>query len=179
MVDPITARRISYWGLFVLIWLVILLIRVLPVDISAGGWPGPNWTILLAFSWVLRRPNFVPVLLIAIVLLIEDMIFMRPPGLASGLGLIGLEFLRGRAQFSRELPFMFEWGMVATTIFGLMVLHRLILSIFVITQPSLALDIIYFVITIATYPLIVMISSRLLGVRQAAPGEVDQFGHPI
>lgn len=179
MVDPVTSRRISYWGLFLLIWLVILLIRILPVDIGAGGWPGPNWTMLLAFAWVLRRQNFVPVFLVALTLILDDLIFMRPPGLWAALSLIGLEFLRGRSQFSRELPFLFEWAMVASVIFAVMLANRVVLAVFVITQPALHLDVFYLVITIATYPLIVMISSQLLGVRQVAPGQVDQMGHPI
>lgn len=179
MIDPVTSRRIAYWGLFLLIWAFVMFVRLLPLDISAGGWPGPNWTILFAFAWVLRRPNFVPVLLVTMVLLLDDMIFLRAPGLWAGLSLIALEFLRGRAQFSRELPFLFEWAMVASVILAVMLANRLILGIFVITQPIFILDGFYFVITILTYPLIVMISSQILGVRQAAPGEVDQLGHLI
>ncbi|MGR3291944.1 MAG: rod shape-determining protein MreD [Paracoccaceae bacterium] len=179
MIDPVTSRRIAYWGLFLMIWTIVLFVRILPLDITAGRWPGPNWTILFAFAWVLRRPNFVPVLLVAIVLLLDDMIYLRAPGLLAGLSLIALEFLRGRAQFSRELPFLFEWAMVASVIFGVMLANRLILGIFVITQPIFILDSFYYVITIMTYPLVVVFSSKVLGVRQAAPGEVDRLGHPI
>lgn len=179
MVDPITTRRVSYWGLFALIWALVMLMRLLPIDLSAGAWPGPNLTMLFAYAWVLRRPNFVPVLMIAALFFVDDMIFMRSPGLWAALSLIGLEFLRSRARFSRDLPFLVEWMMVASIIFAVMLANRLLLAVFVITQPGIGLDIIYLVVTIATYPLIVLLSSKILGVRQAAPGEVDQMGHRI
>jgi len=134
---------------------------------------------LFAFAWVLRRPNFVPVLLVAVPLFLDDMIYMRAPGLWAGLSVIGLEFLRSRAQYFRDLPFLFEWAMVSGVIFSVVVANRLISTIFVITQPSIYLDAGYLAITVAVYPLIVMISSQILGVRQAAPGQVDEMGHKI
>ena len=179
MVDPVARRRIMYWGLFVLIWAFVLFVRILPLDIRAGGWPGPNWTMMFAFAWVLRRPNFVPVLLVAILLFLDDLIFFRPPGLWAALSLVGLEFLRRRSRFSRELPFLFEWAMVTGVITTIMLVNRLILTIFIVPQFGLGLDSVYLLMTIAAYPLIVLISSQILGVRQAAPGEVDQMGHKI
>lgn len=179
MVDPVTTRRITYWCLFLLIWAFVMFVRLLPIDIQAGGWPGPNWLILFAYAWVLRRPNFVPVLLAAILFFLDDMIFMQIPGLLAGLSLIGLEFLRSRARFSRELPFLFEWTMVAGTILCIMVANRLISALFVVTQPGFGLESFYFVVTAATYPVVVLISSQILGVRQAAPGEVDQMGQRV
>ncbi len=179
MVDPATTRRMLYWALFCLLSAFIIFVRLLPLDLTAGRLPGADWTVAIAFAWVLRRPNFVPVLLFAVVLFLSDILFMRPPGLWTGLGVIGLEFLRGRAQFSRELPFLFEWALVSAVILAMVLTNRLILGIFVIGQPSFALDSLLFVMTVAAYPVVVFVSSRLLGVRQVVPGAVDQYGHRI
>jgi len=179
MVDPVTARRLAYWGLLVLIWAVILFARLLPLNVGTNGWPGPNWTLLIIFAWVLRQPNFVPVFLTAALFFLDDMVFMRPPGLGAGLNIIGLEFLRSRARFSRELPFLIEWAMVASIISAVALATRLVSTVFVITQPALSVDIFYLVITIAAYPPIVLVSSRILGVRHASLGDVGLAGAKI
>ena len=179
MVDPVTARRILYWTLFSALSVLVIFIRMLPINLTAGHWPGADWTLVIAFSWVLRRPKFVPVLLFAGIIFVNDMLFMRPPGLWTGISIIGLEFLRSRAQYSRELPFLFEWALVSAVILAMILSNRLILGIFVIGQPSFALDSLLFIMTVAAYPIAVIVSSQLLGVRQVTPGAVDQYGHSI
>ncbi len=178
MVDPVTARRMGYWTLFLLIWLAVMFVWLLPIDTVGGNWPGANWTMLFAFAWVLRRPNFIPVFLVAIVILLDDMVFMRPPGLMAGLTVIGLEFLRSRAKFSRELPFLFEWALVGGIIFAVMAVNWLVLGLFAITKPNLALYGLYFVITATVYPVVVLISTQLMAVRHLPAGAVDQRGEP-
>lgn len=174
-----TTRRMFYWGLFALIAATLLFIRLLPLDLTAGTWPGPHWIVAIGYSWVLRRPNFIPVVLFALVMLINDLMLMRPPGLWTGLSVIGLEFLRARAQFSRELPFLIEWAMVSGVLAALMISNRVILAIFIVPQPILGLDMILLLGTILLYPLVVFVSSFGLGVRKVAPGAVDDLGHRI
>lgn len=179
MVDSITTRRWIYWSLLVAIFLFILFVKILPLNVSAGRWPGPDWLIAFSFAWVLRRPDYIPALLLASLLLMSDFIFMRPPGLSAALGVLGLEFLRSRSQFSRDLPFVVEWVMVGSVLAAISVANRIILSIFVVTQPNFGLDMIHLLITVLFYPLIVAVSTFILGVRKVAPGEVDQLGHRI
>lgn len=161
------------------IFLLILFIKILPLNVMAGRWPGPEWLIAFAYAWVLRRPDYIPALLLAALLLMSDFIFMRPPGLSAALGVLGLEFLRSRSQFSRDLPFVVEWVMVGGVLTAISVINRVVLSIFVVAQPNFGLDLIQLVVTILFYPLIVAISTYILGVRKVAPGEVDQLGHRI
>lgn len=179
MVNPIIARRVLFWGILLAISAFIIFMRILPLGMPTEHWPGPDWTIAISFAWVLRRPNYVPVFLFAFILLLSDMIYLRPPGLWAGLGVIGLEFLRGRAQFSRELPFLIEWAMVAGVLLIMMLANRTILAVFLVGQNSFAMDSLQLVATIVVYPLIVIISALFLGVRQVVPGEVDQFGHRL
>jgi rod shape-determining protein MreD len=179
MIDPVTTQRALYWGLFCAIAVIVMFVRILPLDLSAGRWPGPDWIMALAFAWVLRRPDFMPVLLLATVLFLSDIMFMRPPGLVAAIGVIGLEFLRGRALFSRDLPFLFEWAMVAGVLLAMMLAKRLILGILVVGQPSFALDSLLLVATVLVYPLVVLVSALVMGVHKVAPGAVDQLGHRI
>lgn len=179
MVDPITSRIWVYRLLYLSIAVVVVFFHLLPLDLSAGRWPGPDLLVAFTFAWVLRRPNFVPVPLVLLVLLSADMLFLRPPGLWAALGIIGLEFLRSREHLSRDLPFLFEWMMVSGVLVSMTVAYRLILTIFFVAQPSVGLTVIQLLATILAYPLVVLASEVIFKVRKIAPGEVDQLGHPI
>ncbi len=52
-------------ALFAVLAAVLLFLRLLPLGSVAGGWPGPDLLMCLTFAWVLRRPDYVPALLIA------------------------------------------------------------------------------------------------------------------
>ncbi len=179
MANPIVTQRWTYWSILVAISLVILFVKILPLNVAAGRWPGPDWLIAFAFAWVLRRPDYTPALLIAALLLLSDFVFMRPPGLSTALGVIGLEFLRTRSQFSRDLPFIIEWAMVGGVLAAISLTTRVVLAVFVVSQPSFGLDMIQLTATVLFYPVIVAISTYVLGVRKVALGEVDQLGHRI
>ncbi|MFD2439676.1 hypothetical protein ACFSS8_05565 [Paracoccus kondratievae] len=74
------ARRLRIFGqvLFILLFLAILFWRLLPLSPGSIGWPGPDLALCLTVFWVLRRPEQVPVLTIAALFLIEDILLMRP-----------------------------------------------------------------------------------------------------
>ena len=179
MVDPVTSQRWAYWTLLSAIAAFLLFAKLVPLDLSAGKWPGPDWIIAISFAWVLRRRDYVPTLLLAVILLIFDLLLMRPPGLWAALALIGLEFLRSRSALSRDLPFLFEWALVSVVMAVMTLANRLILAIFVVGQPGLGKDLLLLSATVLVYPLVVVISARVLGVRKVAPGEVDQLGHRL
>ncbi len=179
MVDPITSHRWLYRGLFVLLVGTSVFFLLLPLDLTAGRWPGPDLIVALSFAWVLRRPDFVPVVLVAAVFLTMDLLFMRPPGLWAGLVVLGLEFLRSREPHSRDLPFLVEWAMVSGVVVAMTLAQRLVLLIFVVGQPSFGLVVLQLSATIISYPLVVAASRMIFGIRKIAPGEVDQLGHPL
>lgn len=179
MAEALVNRRWFYWLLLVGLALTILFLKLLPLNVQPGRWPGPMWLLTFSYCWVLRRPDYVPTFLLAVLLFLSDLMFMRPPGLLTALSILGLEFLRSRAQYSRDLPFLFEWGLVACVFSALLVSYRLLLAIFVVPQPTLAFEVLQLGVTILFYPVIALISTYILGVRKVAPGEVDQLGHRI
>ena len=67
MVDPLTTRRLAHRALYVALAAVILFLRLLPVNPMAHGIPGPDLMLAFTLAWVLRRPDFVPALLIVAV----------------------------------------------------------------------------------------------------------------
>jgi rod shape-determining protein MreD len=141
--------------------------------------PGPDLLVALAFAWVLRRPDYVPVLIVAAVMLAADFLFMRPPGLWAAITVMGVEFLRNREAGFRDLPFLVEWGMVALLLLGMTLANALVMLVLMVDQPSLGLTLLQLIATIAAYPLVVAMTVFALGLRRAAPGEVDDRGHRL
>ncbi len=176
MVDPRTTRRWGYRALFLGICGALMFLHILPVDLAAGRWPAPDLMLCVTFAWVLRRPKFVPVWLIAAVFLMADMLYMRPPGLWAALVVIAVEVLRGRETQYRETAFSVEWATVAAALTAITLADRAILGLTMVDQVSLWLTMLQLVFTVLAYPLVVVVSRVVFGVRRITPGELDALG---
>lgn len=179
MAEGIAARRWGYRALYLGLCFLIVFVRLLPLDAGPGGLPGPDLILCLTFAWVLRRPGYVPLPLVALVLLGTDVLFMRPLGLWAGIGVVAYEVLRQREATSRDLSFPLEWAMVAGVVVSMTVANALILAVFAASQPALGLTLLQMIMTVLAYPLVVLFTSSVLGVRKSAPGEVDRLGHRL
>lgn len=142
-------------------------------------WIAPDFLILLTLAWVTRRPSFAPVLAIAGLFLLADMLFQHPPGLWSGLVLILSEILRGRARSIRTLPFWLEWATVGVGIAVITAIYSITLSMVLVPHGPVGLTIVQMMLTIALYPAVVFVSYAVFGVNRPAPGEVDALGHRL
>ena len=128
---------------------------------------------MLVWAWALRRPDYVPVLLLAGVMLVADLLFHRPPGLLAMLVVIGNEYLRKRAAGLRDASFAGEWLAVAMIITAITILNRLVLMVMGVDQAALGPILIQMLMSIAAYPAVVLVSQTVLGIRRLAPSEAD------
>lgn len=164
--------RAVYLGLI----LLLVFLHLLPLDTVPRAWAGPDLMLALTFVWVLRRPDFVPPLLIAAVFLLADFLFQRPPGLWAAIVLVACGTLRARAAVLRDQTFPLEWLSVATSLVAMTLGYRIILAILLIDQAPLGLSLMQLLATLAVYPFVVFLSQALLGVRKLAPGDIDTTG---
>jgi rod shape-determining protein MreD len=179
MVEPLRAAIWAHRGLFVGLALVLLFMRLLPLGTLAGGWPGPDVLMGLTFAWVLRRPDYVPVLLIAAMILVEDLLLMRPPGLWAAIVVLASEFLRRRGALARAISFTVEWLMVAGVMAASVLAFRLMMMLAMLPQVSLGQTMIQLVASILCYPVVVGFSRLAFGVRKPAAGELDAYGRRL
>jgi rod shape-determining protein MreD len=167
------------WGfraLFVAIAIFLMVVRMLPLRTLPVTIPGPDLLTCVACAWVLRRPNYVPALLIAAVFLLEDFLLLRPPGLWAVIVLAGTEFLRSRVGLMRELGLAMEWAMVTVVMVAMVVAYRLIYAAAYLQEPPLTLVALQLLGSILSYPIVVGLSRLAFGLRKAATGEVDALG---
>ena len=179
MTDPVLFRLWAGRGLYVALAGLIVFVRLLPLDTSAGGLPAPDLLLCLTLAWVLRRPDHVPAPLIAAVFLTCDFLFLRPPGLWTLMVLLATEFLRAREPFARELPFALEIALVAGVLIAATLGEALILAIFLVPKAGLGVALSHMLMTLVAYPFVVAALWLGLGLRRAAPGEVDQLGRRL
>lgn len=179
MVEGQSSQIWFYRGLFLLIALCLLFVRVLPLGSVAGDWPGPDILLCVIFAWVTRRPDFLPVGLLATALLLEDMVLMRPPGLWTALVIIAAEFIRSRVALTRELTFMAEWAMVAGLMFALLLTYRLVFTVSFLPQPGFGFALMQTLWSILCYPLVVGASRFAFDLRKPATGEIDSYGRRL
>jgi len=59
---------------------------------------------------------------------------------------------------------------------GITILNRLVLGIVAVQPAPLGLSLIQMVLTIAVYPVVVLITQSLMGVRKPAPGDAGALG---
>lgn len=176
MVDPATSQRWAYRGLYLALAAALLFLRLLPLSTEPPRVPGPDLLLCLTLAWMLRRPDYVPAIFIVAVVLLEDLLLMRPPGLWALIVLLGSEFLRDREPTMRGLPFLVEWATVAAVIAIMILVNRMVLALFMVPQSGLGLTLLQGLITLLCYPVVVGLSLMALGLRRAAPGEVDAQG---
>ncbi|MCA3509803.1 MAG: rod shape-determining protein MreD [Rhodobacter sp.] len=179
MAESLTASVWAYRGLYAGLAVALLFLRMLPLGSVAGAWPGPDLLVCLTFAWVLRRPDYVPVLLIAVVLLVEDLLVMRPPGLWTAIIVLATEFLRQRGALAREISFAVEWLIVAAVMAASLLAFRLALMLTLLPEASPGQAMIQLIASILCYPVVVGASRLIFGVRKPATGEVDAYGRRL
>ncbi|EKE43893.1 membrane protein [Oceaniovalibus guishaninsula JLT2003] len=176
MIDPLTIRRWGYRTGFVALSGLIVFVHVLPFRLGASGLPGPDVLVLLTFAWVLRRPEYVPVWLIAPVMLAADLLLVRPPGLWAALTVLASEFLRSRGHLSAELPFPVEWLLVSGMLVAMGAANGVVLALAMVPLPGFGQLALQVVASVLAYPVLVAGSAWLLGVRPPVPGAADAGG---
>lgn len=137
---------------------------------------GPDLLIAFAFAWSLRRPEYIPALLLALIFLLADLLLQRPPGLWAMLALLASENLKGRSRSLRDATFGAEWIAVAVLLTGILILNRIVLALTLVPAPQLRLSLLELGVTILVYPAVVFVTRSIMGVRRAAPGELDTLG---
>ena len=167
----------AYFGLM----LLLMLLCVLPFEITPGGisTPRPDLLVAITLAWVMLRPQFLPTPLVAAVFLLSDILFIRPLGLWTALMVLTVEFLRARERASRELPFATEWAMVSLALLAATCANWLILFAFLVENTGPGPVLLRFMATMLAYPLVVLLAQWVFGVRKMAQGAMDEWGRRI
>lgn len=163
-------------ALYVAIAFALIFLNLLPLQTLPQVWAGPDLILALTFAWVLRRPEYVPPFLVALIMLLGDFLYHRPPGLWAALILIGAETLRARYNGLRDLTFMAEWAAISSTLVVMTVAYHLLLALLLVDQAPFGLSLIQLLMTLLCYPIVAIVSQFIFGVRKPAHHDIDALG---
>ena len=166
-------------GVFVLLAFALIVVDLVPLDMRPSLWVSPDLLLATTLVWVVRKPNYVPVLVVAVFMLMTDFLFMRPPGLWAALVVILTEVIRRQNRDFRNMPLLVEWGTIAFGILAITIANRIVLAIVMAPQAPLALTLIEIIATILAYPLVLFVAHVIFGVTRTSPGEVGSRGQVL
>jgi len=167
--------RLGYAGLA----LVLLAAPLLPLSTVPRPFATPDILLAVTLAWAARRPDTLPVAMVAATFLLADFLFQRPPGLFAALVIVATEGLRRRSARLRRGPFLAEWVAVGVAMAVVLLGHRLGLAALMTPRAPLGLTLIQVIMTIAAYPIVALLAHVALGLRRPAQGEVDTLGHRL
>lgn len=140
----------------------------MPLD--PGRLTPPDLVYCLMITWVVRRPDRVPVVVAPLLGLLGDLLLMRPVGLGA-LGLmLAVEVFRGRALALQAAPFVVEWLAAALGFAAMLFGMRLVLGVTFAGGPGLERLGFAVLATAAAYPLVVLGLVWCLGLRARGGG---------
>ena len=158
------ARTWGGRGAWLLLMTVLIVLAMLPGAMVPRRWPLPDVMLLLTFAWMARRPDEVPVALLAAVFLAADFLSGEAPGLRAALVLMAGEHLRARAG-RREDP-LSEWARAAVLIIVVTVADRLALGLTLAPAPPFGPVVLRGLAGAAFYPAAALVTVYALGVRR-------------
>jgi len=164
---------------FVVLGFVLIVADLVHLDMRASFWIALDFMLAVTLVGVVRKPNYVPVFVIAAIILLTDFLYMRPPGLWAALVVILTEAVRRQHRDFRNMPFLVEWGTIAFGILVITIVNRIVLAIVMAPQAPLALTLIEMVATIVAYPFVLVAAHFIFGVSRAAPGEIGSKGQVL
>lgn len=173
MVEQSGAKFTLMRSAFVAIALLSIYWQLLPLNTVPTTFTGPDLLLVLCTAWVLRRPEYAPIYLIAAVMLLADFLFLRAPGLFAAITVFACENLRRRALTNPDMHFTVEWLTAAGAMTAIVLANRVFSAMFVIDQTSLGLTLIQLIMSIIAYPLVVGFCALFLGLRKVAPHQRD------
>lgn len=176
MIDPAALNLFRGRVIFLGVLLALIIIRMLPFGGEAGSLPGPDWTVCIIFALMMRRPDYVPLWLLAGVLMLQDILLMRPFGLWAALVVIAAEVLRARSVLMRELSFLMEWAVVFGLMLAMLLVYRLVFALTLLPQVTFGFALLEVIWSGIAYPAVVLISRYVLSLQKPGLGQIDAYG---
>lgn len=169
------SRRLVFLGL----GFFLIVAAMLPFNLEIPGWPGPDLLYCLCVAYVIRRPDIGAFWAITALLLLADILHMRPLGLWTLILLLLTEGFRSRNLDFRDMIFPVEWLVVSLGFACALLIEHVILGLALVPNARFLELFKLFLQTVIAYPLIILFLHFVLHIRKYAPGDFDEMGHPV
>lgn len=175
MSERSAARLWSMRALFAALCGFVLAYHLLPIAPLSHIFMPPDLILGLSLAWTVRRPEYAPIWLIAIVALLADLLLMRVPGLWAAMTVLAAGYVQRRRGQMQNTGFGVEWAHVCLAVAGAFLLQRVAYAVLILDPLPTAGIFTQFVTTVATYPLMVALTIWVFQVRK--PVLIEGAGH--
>lgn len=158
------ARTWTGRGAWLLLMTGMIVLAMLPGEAVPRRWPLPDAMLLVTLAWLARRPEEVPVALLAGVFLVADFLSGGAPGLRAALVLMAAEHLRARGGRPEEPAA--EWARAAVLVLLVSIGERVLLGLTLAPAPPFGPVVLRALAGAAAYPIAVAVVVYALGVRR-------------
>ena len=176
MSDRAISGAWAYRMLYLALATGLLVLSLTPIPPLWHSLPPPDILACLTCAWVLRRPEYLPPLLVAAVVLLADFLQQRPPGLWAAIMVVLVVALSGRVARVRELPFASEWLLVAIALLVAVLVNRVALYLVLGANVPIGAVLLQYSFTLAAYPVVVLLSNVVFRVQKLPPGSDEMLG---
>jgi rod shape-determining protein MreD len=159
------------WGVYLLLAVLLIFVRLLPLSNGQIHWPAPDLLLVFTIVWAARRPDLLPIFIVFIVFFAADALFANALGLETALVLLTVNLIRQRVHDFESMPFVMEWLLISAGLLVFALLHRLGHLITFLPVPPLWYDAALFLGNALVYPIVVWICAVLFGIRHVDPHE--------
>ena len=175
MAEPKASGVWKLRATFVGVVMVLLFVRLLPLQTTPSTISGPDIIMALIFCLSLQRPDAVPSVLIGVVILIEDMFLQRPPGLMAALIILGSAWLKLTASQTQDRNWIKDWWMSALAMIASTVVMRIVLTLALVPRPPALLHYTQLASTILVFPIVVFVTYYVLQIRPETALDRDKY----
>ena len=159
--------RTAFWYVafqqskFVLLSLVVFYLFLLPVDFVPGRFYPPNFVLVLAIASVIRMPQLLPVWLVFVVFLLQDILLYHPLGLSSLTMILVTLYLKTMRMSTQGMNFGTEWGFVGIVLILATIFREMLLIVIFADRNPIFGTFAELAVTILYYPVAVLCISLL------------------
>ena len=158
-------KSLTYPALFVLIIFVLIFVKILPLNTVPYEWTAPDVLLCVTLIWCLRRPLSAPIVLLAALFMLQDIIFQRPIGLFAAVATLMCEWAKRQSLRAEEFPFVIEWITSAMAMIAIFILRQSIATLSLIATPWTWIFAKELLFTILAYPFVALLCRYGLGLR--------------
>lgn len=173
MIDGITLKIWAYRSGFVILAVLLTFGELLPLNTLPITWVMPDVLLCLTFACCIRRPKYVPMIIIAAVFLFQDLLLNRPPGLFAALALMSAEWLKRRSRRAEDFPFVSEYASVLLALIVIFLGFRWAHGLALLPMPQAFLTLSELLSTALLYPIIALLAQAVLKIRRPGIGDID------
>jgi rod shape-determining protein MreD len=146
-----------------------LFLEAAPLGLAADARPSPDLVFLVVAFWSLRRPEIAALLAVYALGLTRDLLTDTPAGIGALTLLLASGYLKTMGPALARWRFVAEWFVVALTLLAVLVLQWLTVLVLLAHPPYLYDLGLQWLISMAIYPVQVLVLSWLFRIRWRKP----------